>query len=182
MAKKCVRVCIQDISRRCDSDRDSSQLENIYIFRCCLLAAEQDKHPPMYHPPNWENVFKCKMPRHKPLNCANSKNPIPLWPEKLPFSFQFIELITREITHFLQNKLNPNTVNTTRTTSGSLLLSNIVYAKFLAQERIRSSLSFFLWGRGNGVGRGSSRLYPVCFNIWEFCSYFLEAPGDLHVF
>ena len=36
----CVCVCVQKKKKSERSDEDSSQLEDIYIFRSCLLAAE----------------------------------------------------------------------------------------------------------------------------------------------
>lgn len=129
------------------SDEDSSQLEDIYIFRSCLLAAEARYTSSQVSP--WENVIQMQT-----FACVSLTVRIPLRCDLRDFLLFFHPCTEhtyfwKTLLLFLQNKSNPDTINMIgRISAGSFVLSNIIYLLLLAQETIRAV--FFLWqGRGS---------------------------------
>ena len=142
----CVCVCVCTKKKKSErSDEDSSQLEDIYIFRSCLLAAEARYTSSQVSP--WENVIQMQT-----FACVTLTVTIPLCCDlRLPIIFPCTEhtYFWKTSLLFLQNKSNPDTINMTgRISAGSFVLSNIIYLQLLAQETI--CVVFFLWqGRGS---------------------------------
>lgn len=149
-------LCAHTHTKSKRSDEDSSQLEDIHIFRSCLLAAEAKYTSSQVSP--WENVIQ-----RQTFACVTLTVRIPLCSDLrdflLFFHLQNI-LILKKITSFPQNKSNPNTINMIgKISAGSFVLSNIIYLQLLAQETICAV--FFLWqGRGSH-GRVFGNSVPI---------------------